>query len=112
MQKIRSGEINIKGDRMQQFPAFPTQNSPRTDPNPPGSPEGLKKGFLLPDKRGDGGDGDEHDSISSESSFSICDTDKPRCVNDNACRSFKFKDDKSLKIPPHADHLTSYRAFI
>ena len=61
---------------------------------------------------GGDGDGGDHNSISPESSYSICDTDKPHCVDDNACRSFKLKDDKSLEIRPHACQLTAYRAFI
>ena len=51
----RSGESNNNGDGKQQFPAFPSQNSPSMDQTSSGLPEGSKKGYLLPDKRGDGG---------------------------------------------------------
>ena len=51
----RGGKDDINGEGKQQFPGFPSQNSPDKDPTPLGLPEGSKKGHPLLDKSGDGG---------------------------------------------------------
>ena len=45
----RGSEDNSNIDGRQQFPGFPSPNSPHKDPTPPRSPEGSKKGHLLQD---------------------------------------------------------------
>ena len=122
--KYRNSKDGDNGDNnnsRQQPPGLPSPNSPHKDPTPPGSPEGQKKGHLLPDESGDGedgngGDGGDDDSTSSsessDSSCSSCDTEKSCCIDDNACGSFKLEDYKLLEILAHSCHIVTYCNFI